>query len=158
MLDNDTEVNKNNEEQTVTSSNSETVAPVTETSTVTSSSPTTSVASSFQPFQQLHEAVLAAVNSHNVGLQNSLFSAAIAAAAANNNVTIHPQPFEQLEEPAKKRMTEAESAKKESIRASNRERKKKWRLHNEERSKMAPKTKQKKKFFLTIHTLLFRQG
>jgi hypothetical protein len=71
----------------------------------------------------------------------------VAAAAANNNVTIHPQPFNQLEQPIEQQqstaLTNIDAVKKENIRASNRERKKKWRLHNEERSKII-----KKKFFL----------
>lgn len=144
-----------NEEPTVTS-NSETATVAAssgtdnnDTLTVTSSSPTSSSASAFQPFQQLHEAVLAAVNSHSSTLPSGFLSAAVAAAAANSNVTIHPHPqqpqqqqqsFDQqgleqqtLEQPIV--LQEMDIAKKESIRASNRERKKKWRLHNEERSK-----------------------
>lgn len=121
-----------------TSSNDNTIA-------VTSSSPT-STTSAFQPYQQLHEAVLAAVNS-NTSLSSSLFSAAVAAAAANNNVPIHShtpqlQPLDQQHQqaipnpPTARRITaEMDQAKKESVRASNRERKKKWRIHNEERNK-----------------------
>lgn len=133
-------VTSQNETATVaaTSSNDNTIA-------VTSSSPT-STSSAFQPYQQLHEAVLAAVNS-NTSLSNSLFSAAVAAAAANSNVPIHShtpqlQPLDQPHQqpiqnpPTARRINqEMDQAKKESVRASNRERKKKWRIHNEERSK-----------------------
>ncbi|KAK4511836.1 uncharacterized protein ATC70_003835 [Mucor velutinosus] len=133
-------VTSQNETATVaaTSSNDNTIA-------VTSSSPT-STTSAFQPYQQLHEAVLAAVNS-NTSLSNSLFSAAVAAAAANSNVPIHShtpqlQPLDQPHQqtiqnpPTARRINqEMDQAKKESVRASNRERKKKWRIHNEERNK-----------------------
>ncbi|KAI8879209.1 hypothetical protein K501DRAFT_287487 [Backusella circina FSU 941] len=107
-------------QETPVTSNSETVASLTE---VTSSSPTTSTAA-FQPFQQLHEAVLAAVNSNGIS-HHSLFAAAAAVAAATN---ANPLPNQQIK-------SEMDVAKKESIRASNRERKKKWRIHNEERNK-----------------------
>jgi hypothetical protein len=143
-----------NEEPTVTS-NSETATVAAssgtdnnDTLTVTSSSPASSSASAFQPFQQLHEAVLAAVNSHSSTLPSGFLSAAVAAAAANSNVTIHPHPQQQqqsfdqqgleqqtLDQHQPIVLREMDIAKKESVRASNRERKKKWRIHNEERSK-----------------------
>jgi hypothetical protein len=145
-----------NEEPTVTS-NSETATVAAssgtdnnDTLTVTSSSPASSSASAFQPFQQLHEAVLAAVNSHSTTFSSGFISAAVAAAAANNNVTIHPHPQQQQQQQSFDQqgleqqtldqhqpivLREIDIAKKESVRASNRERKKKWRIHNEERSK-----------------------
>lgn len=109
-------------QETPVTSNSETVGSLTE---VTSSSPTSTTA--FQPFQQLHEAVLAAVNSNGIS-HHSLFAAAAAVAAATN---ANPLPNQQIK-------SEIDVAKKESIRASNRERKKKWRIHNEERSMLYP--------------------
>ncbi|KAI8348430.1 hypothetical protein EDC96DRAFT_547216 [Choanephora cucurbitarum] len=136
------------EESPSVTSNSETatVAATSTDNTVTSSSPT----STFQPFQQLHEAVLAAVNSNSATLPSSFLSAAVAAAQANGNVAIHPHPqqLESLEQVQSLEQgqqaqqnhqhiisADIDYAKKESIRASNRERKKKWRIHNEERNK-----------------------
>jgi hypothetical protein len=117
-------------------SNSETAKTTEDSTSMTVNSPLSSAANAFQPFQQLHEAVLAAVNSHS--LSGSLFSAAVAAAAVNNNNNNNNtavQPFTQTTEDQKPALTDLERVKKESVRASNRERKKKWRLHNEERSK-----------------------
>ncbi|KAI9269395.1 hypothetical protein BY458DRAFT_586891 [Sporodiniella umbellata] len=75
----------------------------------------------FHSLEQLHEAVLAAVNSH-----------------MPNFIANESQPMEEGS-PRKQRthqpLSELDSAKKESVRASNRERKKKWRIHNEERNK-----------------------
>ncbi|KAI8385783.1 hypothetical protein BD560DRAFT_486769 [Blakeslea trispora] len=139
---------KTEESPTVTSnSETATVAATSTDNTVTSSSPT----STFQPFQQLHEAVLAAVNSNSATLPSSFLSAAVAAAQANGNVAIHPHPqqLESLEQAQSLEQgqqgqqnhqhhlisADIDYAKKESIRASNRERKKKWRIHNEERNK-----------------------
>ncbi|KAI8643286.1 hypothetical protein BD408DRAFT_414999 [Parasitella parasitica] len=137
------------EEPSVTSSDETATVAATSsidnTIAVTSSSPT-STSSAFQPYQQLHEAVLAAVNS-NTTLSSSLFSAAVVAAATNNNVPIHSHTpeLQQLEQHSQMTMSnpptvrrapqEMDQAKRESIRASNRERKKKWRIHNEERNK-----------------------
>ncbi|KAI8968599.1 hypothetical protein BDF20DRAFT_917092 [Mycotypha africana] len=148
--------NNNNNSNTTNAAAEDSIA------TVNSSSPTAADPNDFPTsFQQLHEAVLAAVNSNS--LPNSFFAAAAAAAAASQNVPIHPQTFDQTdldqtqvqvaaqtqaslqshsqpqhtEKPAKRTtaISELDEAKRESIRASNRERKKKWRLHNEERNK-----------------------
>jgi hypothetical protein len=115
----------------------------------------------FHSLEQLHEAVLAAVNSHNMPPGFIAAAAAAAAAAANSGdpqqqqqlkyeleqqLEQHKQQQQQQEQqeqegrPRKQQRThqplsEMDIAKKESIRASNRERKKKWRIHNEERSK-----------------------
>lgn len=105
---------------------------------VTSSAANIDSSSSFQPFEQLHEAVLAAVNSH--GMPPGFMEAAVAAAAAGvtnntmNDIQTKPQ-VENIEYPHVKYSPEVDYLKKESVRASNRERKKKWRIHNEERSK-----------------------
>lgn len=125
------------EETTSVTSNSETAtvaaSSATENTTVTSGSENNnSTPSGFQPFEQLHEAVLAAVNSH--GMPPGFMAAAAAAAAAaaelvSNNNNDGDQPMLDLQP-----MSEVDYVKKESVRASNRERKKKWRIHNEERS------------------------
>ncbi|KAI8087886.1 uncharacterized protein B0P05DRAFT_584589 [Gilbertella persicaria] len=131
---------KSEEPPSVTSNNETATVAASTDNTVTSSSPT----STFQPFQQLHEAVLAAVNSNSATLPSSFLSAAVAAAQANN-VAIHPHP-QQIEsaldhtgldqhQQQQRHVPDIDIAKKESIRASNRERKKKWRIHNEERNK-----------------------
>lgn len=123
--------NTQSKEPIVTSNGETATATTAEDSTVVTSASSPVTDNGFQPFQQLHEAVLAAVNSHSGSLPNSIFSAVAAAAAANGNV----QSFDQPADHQKANMTDAEMAKRQSIRASNRERKKKWRLHNEERSK-----------------------
>lgn len=110
---------------------------------VTSSSPTALTAASYH-------AMLAAVNSQKVPslTQDNLIAAAAAAAAAIANgdtqgLQLPQQP--QTATPPKstsnhhhsrcKPIHELDAAKRDSIRAANRERKKKWRIHNEERSK-----------------------
>jgi hypothetical protein len=126
-------------EETPVTSNSETAtASATDNNVVTSSSPTPT-SSAFQPFQQLHEAVLAAVNSHNIPISHQSFMEAVVAATSQVNSQAQP-PQQQPQTPQQPQqpiqpLSDAEYAKKESIRASNRERKKKWRIHNEERSK-----------------------
>ncbi|KAI8876060.1 hypothetical protein K501DRAFT_338320 [Backusella circina FSU 941] len=124
-------------EETPVTSNSETAtASATDSNVVTSSSPTPT-SSAFQPFQQLHEAVLAAVNSHSIPISHQSFMEAVA--AATNQVNSQTQPVQQQSPTPQQQpiqpLSDAEYAKKESIRASNRERKKKWRIHNEERNK-----------------------
>ncbi|KAI9345111.1 hypothetical protein BD770DRAFT_430565 [Pilaira anomala] len=120
------------EETTSVTSNSETatVAASTDNTTVTSSDNVNSTG--FQPFEQLHEAVLAAVNSH--GMPPGFMAAAAAAAAelvSNNHNNDGDQPMLDMPPP----LSQVDYVKKENIRASNRERKKKWRIHNEERNK-----------------------
>lgn len=117
----------------------------------------------FQPFEQLHEAVLAAVNSNTLPPNFMAAAAAVAAAAAmqssSNHGTPIPTDHEQQQQQQQglvaaihnmdpnaaanqqnqqilelKPLPEVDQLKKESVRASNRERKKKWRIHNEERS------------------------
>ncbi|KAG2196698.1 hypothetical protein INT47_009608 [Mucor saturninus] len=127
-----------NEETTSVTSNSETATVAasssTENTTVTSggggSENNNPTPSGFQPFEQLHEAVLAAVNSH--GMPPGFMAAAAAAAAelVSNSNNDGDQPMLDLQP-----MPEVDYVKKESVRASNRERKKKWRIHNEERNK-----------------------
>ncbi|KAL0094877.1 hypothetical protein J3Q64DRAFT_1716309 [Phycomyces blakesleeanus] len=113
---------------TVASSSTATPAPADPPSTVTSSSPTPS-SSAFQPYQQLHEAMLAAVNSHGVtSLSHEGLLAAAAAAAAHAHAHHTNTQNDHQQGPV-------DYAKKDSIRVANRERKKKWRLHNEERNK-----------------------
>lgn len=122
-----------NEETTSVTSNSETATVAassgTENTTVTSGDNNNPTTSGFQPFEQLHEAVLAAVNSH--GMPPGFMAAAAAAAAelVSNSTNEGDQPMLELQP-----LPEVDYVKKESVRASNRERKKKWRIHNEERS------------------------
>ncbi|GAA5816369.1 hypothetical protein MFLAVUS_009897 [Mucor flavus] len=117
------------EETTSVTTNNETatVASNTDNRTVTSASNS----SGFQPFEQLHEAVLAAVNSHGMppGFMAAAAAAAAAAELASNNTNDVDQNMLHMS------LSHIDHVKKESIRASNRERKKKWRIHNEERNK-----------------------
>lgn len=126
---------------------------------VTSNNPTSE--SIQQPsYQQLHEAMLAAVNSHGVGSLSphglvAAAAAAMAAAAAGapsstsnassisptanasitqSETTTPPAAAPQVHHSKHKPLHELDVTKRESIRAANRERKKKWRIHNEERS------------------------
>lgn len=121
---------------------------------VTSNNPTSE--SIQQPsYQQLHEAMLAAVNSHGVGSlsPHGLVAAAAAAmaAAASSSSTPNASPISPTANASSTTITQSETTpqvhhskhkplheldvtKRESIRAANRERKKKWRIHNEERS------------------------
>ncbi|PHZ15231.1 uncharacterized protein RHIMIDRAFT_86154 [Rhizopus microsporus ATCC 52813] len=144
-------VTSNNETATSsTENNSSTMAVTSSNGNNTSQSP------AFHSLEQLHEAVLAAVNSHNMPPGFIAAAAAAAAAAANASDPQQQQQQQQrydlnqqqqLEQqqdpntrPRKQQRThqplsEMDIAKKESIRASNRERKKKWRIHNEERNK-----------------------
>ncbi|KAJ8653202.1 hypothetical protein O0I10_011149 [Lichtheimia ornata] len=122
---------------------------------VTSNNPTSE--SIQQPsYQQLHEAMLAAVNSHGVGSlsPHGLVAAAAAAmaAAASSSSTPNASPISPTANASSTTITQSETTpqvhhskhkplheldvtKRESIRAANRERKKKWRIHNEERNK-----------------------
>lgn len=114
-----------------------------DTTTVTTDSPTPST-SAFEPYQQqLQEAMLAAVNSQGLGsLSHNNLIAAVAAAAAAASAQQHQQQQQQQQhlqqsqhQAAKRPQQNIDRAKLDSIRASNRERKKRWRLLNEERSK-----------------------
>ncbi|KAI7867354.1 hypothetical protein BDF14DRAFT_1802972 [Spinellus fusiger] len=107
------------------STSSATPAPADPLSAVTSSSPIPP-SSAFQPYQQLHEAMLAAVNSHGV---TSLSHEGLLAAAAQAHAHAQAQAQGTHNEGP------IDYVKKDSIRMANRERKKKWRLHNEERNK-----------------------
>ncbi|CEI87312.1 hypothetical protein G6F70_004811 [Rhizopus microsporus] len=147
-------VTSNNETATSsTENNSSTMAVTSSNGNNTSQSP------AFHSLEQLHEAVLAAVNSHNMPPGFIAAAAAAAAAAANASDPQQQQQQQQQQQryglnqqqqleqqqdpntrPRKQQRThqplsEMDIAKKESIRASNRERKKKWRIHNEERNK-----------------------
>ncbi|KAI8997621.1 hypothetical protein BDB01DRAFT_771761 [Pilobolus umbonatus] len=110
-------------EETSVTSNNETVdndsCPVYPMEDVTSHSPTHS-SSAFQRFHELHEAVLAAVNSHNMTVTG----------LSPNYLADEPKQEKPL-----LLLSEMDYKKKENIRASNRERKKKWRIQNEERNK-----------------------
>lgn len=120
---------KNEETTTSVTSNSETATVAASSGTETVSGDNNSTPSGFQPFEQLHEAVLAAVNSHGMPPHFMAAAAAAAAELVSNSNNEADQPMLDLQV-----MSEIDFAKKESVRASNRERKKKWRIHNEERS------------------------
>ncbi|KAI9490082.1 hypothetical protein BDB00DRAFT_790591 [Zychaea mexicana] len=161
----------NMQEQSTSCASGENTHHDTTTPTVTSSSPTPS-SSALQPYhQQLHEAMLAAVNSHGVASlsQHGQLIAAVAAAVGagaaavsssstasspsssnnNNNTSPPPPPQQQLQpqllqpqnqqhQPPTQQQTprsDIDFVKRDNIRAANRERKKKWRIHNEERNK-----------------------
>ncbi|KAI8097288.1 uncharacterized protein BX664DRAFT_326036 [Halteromyces radiatus] len=102
------------------------------TSTVTSSSPTQPAFNSQAYHQQLHEAMMA-FDSH--GMSQNLMAAAAAAMAAAVGVSSSPSstPAPTLQQ--QQQQKDIDEAKRESIRTANRERKKKWRIHNEERNK-----------------------
>lgn len=150
----DTEIQPH--ETSLDSSNTNNTAhpPSDEHQAVTSNNPTSE--SIQQPsYQQLHEAMLAAVNSHGVaslsphGLVAAAAAAMAAAAAgaasssnastisptANTSITQSETPTPPVHHSKHKPLHELDVTKRESIRAANRERKKKWRIHNEERNK-----------------------
>ncbi|CAO3593933.1 unnamed protein product [Absidia cylindrospora] len=131
---------------TTTTANSEQSSPST---AVTSSSPTRPVFSGQAYQQQFYEAMLAQ-DSHGLNPLMAAAAAAMAAAAgvpSPSSSTIYAQyqqqqqqqqqaqPHQQLQAQPQPEICNAEKAKRESIRVANRERKKKWRIHNVERNK-----------------------
>jgi hypothetical protein len=104
-------------------------------------SPSTTVTSQ-EYQQQLHEAIMA-FDSH--GLSQNLMAAMAAAVGVSSpssttlqQVPHHPELSNHqgsLPPPPAPPRKDIDFAKRESIRTANRERKKKWRIHNEERSK-----------------------
>ncbi|SAM03177.1 hypothetical protein [Absidia glauca] len=121
-------------------------------------SPSTTVTSQ-EYQQQLHEAIMA-FDSH--GLSQNLMAAMAAAVGVSSpssstlqQVPHHPELSNHqgsLPPPPAPPRKDIDLAKRESIRTANRERKKKWRIHNEERSKS--RRRQQPLCWSTTHTFI----